>query len=84
MAYELYNICIKEMGIDDAELEPVVVSVGDTYPDEGSDDDNGTFYHFYPDEWEEVCKALEEGFAYEVEGDFTVENHGDEPTSEVE
>lgn len=79
MSYVLYNICIKEMGIDDAELEPVIVSVGDTYPEEGSEDDNATFYHFYVDEWDEVCIALDEGFAYEIEGDFTVENHGEAP-----
>lgn len=82
MAYELYNICIKEMGIEDAVSEPVIVSVGETYPEENSDDDNLTFYHFYPEEWDELCKALDEGFAYEVEGDFTVENHGDQPLDE--
>lgn len=82
MAYELYNICIKEMGIEDAVSEPVIVSVGETYPDEGSEDDNITFYHFYPDEWEDVCRVLDEGYAYEVEGDFTVENHGDTPIVE--
>lgn len=84
MAYELYTICIKDMGIDDAVSEPVIISVGDTYPEEGSDDDNATFYHFYPDEWSELCKALEEGYAYEVEGDFSVENHGDTPIEELE
>lgn len=82
MAYELYSICIKEMGIEDAVSEPVIVSVGDTYPEEGSIEDNSTFYHFYPDEWAEVCQALEEGYAYEVEGDFTVENHGETPIAE--
>lgn len=82
MAYELYNICIKEMGIEDAVSEPVIVSVGETYPDEGSEDDNITFYHFYPDEWEDVCRVLDEGYAYEVEGDFTVESHGDTPIVE--
>jgi hypothetical protein len=83
MAYELYSICIKEMGVEDAISEPVIISVGDTYPEEGGDDDNATFYHFYPDEWSELCKALEEGYAYEVEGDFTVENHGETPIEEL-
>jgi len=84
MAYELFSICIKEMGVDDALSEPVIISVGETYPEEGSDDDNATFYHFYPDEWNEVCQALSEGYAYEVEGDFTVENHGDTPIPAAE
>lgn len=84
MAYQLYSVCIKEMGIEDAVSEPVIVSAGDTYPEDGSDDDNATFYHFYTDEWNEVCQALEEGYAYEVEGDFTVENHGDAPILEDE
>lgn len=84
MAYELYSICIKEMGVEDAVSEPVLISVGDTYPEEGSDDDNATFYHFYPDEWKEVCQILEEGYAYEVEGDFTVESHGDTPIQDTE
>lgn len=83
MAYQLYSICIKDMGIEDAVSEPVIISVGDTYPEEGSDDDNATFYHFYTDEWNEVCQALSEGYAYEVEGDFTVENHGDVPVEEL-
>lgn len=82
MAYELYSICIKEMGIEDAIAEPVIVSVGDTYPEDGSDDDNMTYYHFYLEEWEEVCSVLNEGYAYEVEGDFTVENHGEVPVED--
>jgi hypothetical protein len=84
MAYQLYSVCIKEMGIEDAVSEPVIVSAGDTYPEDGSDDDNATFYHFYTDEWNDVCQALEEGYAYEVEGDFTVENHGEAPIVETE
>lgn len=84
MSYELYSICIKEMGSDEAVSEPVVVSVGDTYPEDGGQDDNATFYHFYPDEWEDVCKSLDEGYAFEVEGDFTVESHGDTPNETEE
>lgn len=82
MAYELFSVCIKEMSIPDAIIEPVIVSVGETYPAEGSDDDNATFYHFYPEEWNELCQALEDGYAYEVEGDFTVENHGEIPVDD--
>ena len=84
MPYEIYEVCVKYTLPEDAIAFPVYVSVGDEVPEENSEDDQATFYHFDEAEWEEVCKMLDAGEPCEVEGEFTVENHGLDPLVEEE
>lgn len=79
MNYEIYEVVIR--WLDDLEGEPIatLVSVGEDQPIEGSEDDEDTFYHFFPDEWEDVCEELRSGIRPIIEeGEFRLENHGDE------
>ncbi len=78
MDYQIYEVVIRYLDTPDEEPHAVLVSVGDNQPDEGSEDDEACFYHFFPDEWADVCKTIKAGFRHDVDEEFRVENHGDE------
>ena len=77
MNYEMFEVVIQLIDVEGDEPEGMIVSVGEEQPDEGSEDDLSCFYHFFPDEWEDVCATLKSGFKHKVAGEFTVLNHGD-------
>jgi hypothetical protein len=78
MDYQIYEVVIRYLDTPDEEPHAVLVSVGEDQPEEGGEDDEACFYHFFPFEWEDLCKTIKEGFRYDVDGEFRVENHGDE------
>ena len=59
--YQMYDIVIRFTEDQDGEEYIATVTVGDDGPEEGSEDDESTFFHFQPDEWESLQDNFEFG-----------------------
>lgn len=64
--YELYDIVITFKDDPNKDENIAVVSVGFEAPAEGSEDDEATFFHFTPEEWE----SLQDNFEFETPVEF--------------
>lgn len=83
MSYLPHLIRVRFLEREDKDPFYAIVSVGDTAPEDGSEDDKQTFYAFSNEDWEHVVSSLEKGEMPIIDGDFAIEEIV-EPDNETE